>query len=136
MTVPGETDNTPIKVVPIYLDPIVEEEAPVAEAPPSPAAPPAPAKPRRTGLVGGFALLVAIASAVLLGVAVNIASTGSDDAGTTLAWVTIASSALAVLAGLVAAVFRFGRGTGIAAIIIGILVNPWFLVTVLGFLTP
>ena len=48
---------------------------------------------------------------------------------------TNACSALAVLLGLIAAVFRLGRGTGIAAVIIGILVNPWFLVTVLGALT-
>jgi len=135
VTLPGETDNAPIKVVPIYLDPIIEEETPVAAAPASPAEEPAPVK-RRTGLVGGFALLAAIVTAVLLGVAVSVASSGADDAGTTLAWITIACSALAVLAGLVAAVFRLGRGTGIAAIILGILANPWFLVTVLGALTP
>jgi len=134
VTLPGDTDNAPIKVVPIYLDPIVEEEAPVEAAPASVAPEPAPVK-RRTSIVGGFALLAAIAAAVLLGVAVNVASSGADDAGTTLAWVTNACSALAVLLGLIAAVFRLGRGTGIAAIIIGILVNPWFLVTVLGALT-
>lgn len=135
MTLPGETDNAPIKVVPIYLDPIVEEEAPVAEAPASPVEQPAPVK-RRTGLVGGFALLTAIATAILLGVSVSVASSGADDAGTTLAWVTIVCSAVAVVAGLVAAVFRLGRGTGIAAIILGILANPWLLATVLGALTP
>lgn len=135
MTLPGETDNAPIKVVPIYLDPIVEEEAPVAAAPASPAPEPVPVT-RRTGLVGVFALLTAIATAVLLGVSVSVASSGADDAGTTLAWVTIVCSVVAVVAGLVAAVFRLGRATGIAAIILGILANPWLLATVLGALTP
>ena len=135
VTDPGETVNAPIKVVPIYLDPIVEEEAPVAEAPVPPVAEPVEVK-RRTGLVGGFALLVALVAAVMTGVAVSVASNGGDDVGTVLAWVAIGCSALAILGGVVAAVFRLGRGTGIAAIILGVLANPWFLVTVLGAIAP
>lgn len=133
MTIPGELDKVPIKVVPIYLEPVAEPAEPlepeiVVEPEPSDA-------PRRTtNLVGSLALIAALAAAVVTGVGVGVASSGAYDAGTVLAWVAIVVSIAAVLGGLVAAVAGWGRRLGIAAVILGTLANPWLLATVLGAL--
>ncbi len=130
MTVPGELDKVPIKVVPIYIEPVVE--APPLEPEPT-LEPEETREPRRAlSFVGGSAFLVALATAIVTGVGVSVASNGFYDAGTVLAWVGIVLSALAVIGGLVAAVVGWGRRWAVLAILVGLLSNPWVLATVLG----
>ncbi len=130
MTVPGELDKVPIKVVPIYIEPVVEmpplEPEIVVEPEPTDA-------PRRGRvLVGGLALLGALAAAIVTGVGIGVAASGLYDLGAVLAWVAIVLSALAVLVGLVAIIVGWGRRWGIAAVILGVVSNPWVLTTVLS----
>ncbi|MDO7880871.1 hypothetical protein [Antiquaquibacter soli] len=132
MTVPGELDKVPIKVVPIYFEPVVEFEPLEPETVVEPEQKDAPR--RSTRIVGALSLLGAVVAAVLTGVGVAVASGGAYDAGTVIAWVAIVLSAVAVLGGLVAAVARWGRPWGIAAVIVGVAANPWVLATVLGAL--
>lgn len=132
MTIPGELDKVPIKVVPIYLEPVVESEPLEPEIVVEPE--PEDAPRRSTALVGSLALLAAFAAVVVTGVGVGVASSGAYEAGTVLAWVAIVLSAVAVIGGLVAAIAGWGRRLGIAAIILGVLANPWLLATVLGAL--
>lgn len=137
MTHPGELDKVPIKVVPIYFDPVVEQ------APEEPLEPevvvepePADAPRRRLGIVGGLSVVAAIVAAVLTGVGVGVASAGAYDAGTVLAWAAIVVSAAAVLGGLVALIVGWGRWAGAVAVVLGLAANPWLLATVLGALAP
>ncbi len=130
MTVPGELDKVPIKVVPIYIEPVVEmpplEPEIVVEPEPTDA-------PRRgRAFVGGLALLGALAAAIVTGVGIGVAASGLYDLGAVLAWVAIVLSALAVLVGLVAIIVGWGRRWGIAAVILGVVSNPWVLTTVLS----
>ncbi|MDH6182022.1 hypothetical protein M2152_002204 [Microbacteriaceae bacterium SG_E_30_P1] len=137
MTIPGEPERAAIKVVPIYLDPVVETIEVPAEAPASVVEEPAPDAPApRSGVLGGLALLLALATSILTAIGVSVASSGGFDVGAALAWAAIVTSGLSVLAGLVATIFRLGRGMGIAAMVIGVISNPWLLATVLGFFAP
>lgn len=135
MTEPGETLHAPIKVVPIYFDPIDET---IVEAEPAASAPaPTPDAPtRRSGLVGGLSVVAAVVSVVLTGIGVGVASSGGYDAGTVIAWVSIIISAVAVLGGLVAIVLGRGRAAGVVAVILGVFANPWVLASLLGMVVP
>ena len=135
MTEPGETLHAPIKVVPIYFDPIDET---IAEAEPAASAPaPTPDAPtRRSGLVGGLSVVAAVVSVVLTGIGVGVASSGGYDAGTVIAWVSIVISAVAVLGGLAAIVLCRGRAAGVVAVILGVFANPWVLASLLGMVVP
>lgn len=132
MTVPGELDKVPIKVVPIYLEPVIEAEPlePEVVVEPEPTDGPRP----RTPLVGGLALLAAVVTAVLTGVGVSVAASGAYDAGTVIAWIAIAVSGVAVLGGLIGAIAGWGRRWAVVAVIVGVGANPWVLATVLGAL--
>lgn len=132
MTVPGELDKVPIKVVPIYFEPVetVEPLEPEVVVEPEPQDAPR----RRSTIVGALAVLVAVVAAVVTGVGVGVASNGAYDAGTVLAWVAIVLSAVAVLGGLVALVVGWGRWWGAVAVVLGVAANPWLLATVLGAL--
>ncbi len=132
MTIPGELDKVPIKVVPIYLEPVEEPEPLEPEIVVEPE--PTDAPRRSIPLVGALSLLAAVAAAVLTGVGVAMASAGAYDAGTVIAWISIVLSSLAVLGGLVAAVAGWGRPWGVVAVIVGLGSNPWLLATVLGAL--
>lgn len=123
-----DLEQVPLKVVPMY----VEGPAPAPETPDddSPELEVAPER-RWRPIVGAAALLLAVATAVMHGIAVNVASNGDAPAGTTLAYVAIALSALAVLAGLVALIANLGRRVGAAAIVLGVLANPVVLLWVL-----
>ena len=135
VTEPGETLHAPIKVVPIYFDPIDET---IVEAEPAASAPaPTPDAPtRRSGLVGGLSVVAAVVSVVLTGIGVGVASSGGYDAGTVIAWVSIVISAVAVLGGLVAIVLGRGRAAGVVAVILGVFANPWVLASLLGMVVP
>ena len=86
-------------------------------------------RPRWPGaLAGGLAILMVITWAVAL--ACSLA--GLLELGVGLSYSAIGLSVLAVLAGIVAVVANWGRGWGIAAIAVGVLLNP---VVLLYFLT-
>jgi hypothetical protein len=130
VTNPGELEKVPIKVVPIYIEPVLEEyvdpEPPeVVDEPEQP--------PARSGLVGQIALTVAILTVVAHVVAVATASAGAWATGTAFGYVAIGLSVLAVCGGIVAIILKRGRGVGIAAIVIGVLANPWIVLVVLRF---
>lgn len=127
----GEIEHVPLKVVPMY----VETENPDLEDADQPEPPELPGvvTPVRTPWVGRGALALAVATAVVHGIAVSVASSGDPVTGTVLAYVAIGLSIAAVLGGLVALVAGFGRRTGAAAVVIGTLANPIVLLTLLGW---
>jgi hypothetical protein len=137
VTVPGELDRVPIKVVPIYLDPVVEEveDATPEASDPVPSAPerrPRTPSTARVRMIGPLALLGGLVTAVLTGVGVGVAASGSYDAGAILAWAAIAVSAVSVLAALAAVVFDWGRAWGIVGLVLAVASNPWVLTSLLG----
>ena len=82
---------------------------------------PPPRRPRWPGaLAGGLAILMVITWAIAL--ACSLA--GMLELGVGLSYSAILLSGLAVLAGVVAVVGNWGRGWGIAAIAVGVLLNP------------
>jgi len=88
-------------------------------------------RPRWPGaLAGGLAILMVITWAVAL--ACSLA--GLLELGVGLSYSAIGLSVLAVLAGIVAVVANWGRGWGIAAIVVGVLLNPVVLLNVLTWI--
>ncbi len=87
-----------------------------------------------TGPLGAGALTTAVVAIVLEIIAISVASSGAWTAGTVLAWLVIALTVVALVGGIVAVVFRRGRATGIAAIVLAILGNPLVLVWLFGVL--
>ena len=88
---------------------------------------------------GRYLGVVAFTLAALL-FAVNVvgivlSNTGSDDAALRIAYVTIFGTILTFLGGLIAAVLNFGRGWGVAAVVLSVLANPFVLVVLLGSFT-
>lgn len=118
----SELETPPIKVVPMFVD--EPEPEPVEPTPP-------PRFARLRRLPGMLSLALAVATAVLGAVAVAVATGADFDTSTTLSWVAIGLSAGAVLVGVAAIVFRWGRGWGIAGVVLGILVNPYLLLQLL-----
>ena len=81
----------------------------------------APRRPRWPGsLAGGLAILMVLTWAIAL--ACSLA--GMFELGVGLSISAILLSVLAVVAGVVTVIGRWGRGWGIAAIAVGILLNP------------
>ncbi len=88
-------------------------------------------RPRWPGaLAGGLAILMVITWAVAL--ACSLA--GLLELGVGLSYSAIGLSVLAVLAGIVAVVANWGRGWGIAAIAVGVLLNPVVLLYLLTWI--
>jgi hypothetical protein len=81
--------------------------------------------------IGWLALAAALLAAVLTGVGVAQASGGEFESGAALAWAAIVLSAVAVAGGILAVIARFGRPPGIAAIVLGLLANPYLLARLL-----
>ena len=131
MTSPGDVERVPLKVVPIFVQPIEEEpEAPEEEQ----VVVEEPVKTRRPYL--GIAAAVLALGTIGVHVAAIVVATGRDfPTGTYLGYVAIGLSALTVVVGVVAAVIGRGRVWGIAAAVVGILANPWVLLVVLRFLS-
>lgn len=77
------------------------------------------------------AFLLVVVVVVLDAVAVGLAGSGSFAAATVVAWVAIVLSVLSVLGGILAIVLGRGRPVAIAAVILGILANPWLLTRLL-----
>lgn len=87
----------------------------------------------RTRLTGALGVLAALVSAVLLVLAILAVADGQATAlGLAVAAVTV--SVLAVILGLAALVGNRGRVLGLAAILLGLLSNPWVLTRVLEYI--
>ncbi len=123
MVEPGEVERVPLKVVPIFIDePVVPEPIATSDAPP-------PVPRRKTALLGAAALTAAVIAGVLQGVAIAVATGGDYLAATVLGYLSIALAVLAVVAGVVAIILGRGRRLGIAAAALGVLANPFVLLT-------
>lgn len=133
MTLPGEIEHVPTKVVPFFVTGYDEVEVETASEEPVEEPPRRERPASRSSVLGQLALCVALATIGVHIAAVIVAASGSFVAGTVLAWIAIAASILAVLSGLVAIIGRFGRGWGISAVILGVVANPFLLVNVLNF---
>lgn len=118
----SELETPPIKVVPMFID----------EPEPEPVEPTPPPRFARLRRVPGMLSLTLAATPAVLGAIAVVVATGADfDTSTTLGWVAIGTSAGAVLVGVAAIVLRWGRGFGIAGVVLGILVNPYLLLQLL-----
>ena len=82
-------------------------------------------------MLGWLAMLLAVATAVLHGVAVSQATEHASASATVLAWIAIGCSIAAVALGILAAAIRSGRTVGITAAVIGLFANPWVLLQIL-----
>ncbi|PZQ89475.1 MAG: hypothetical protein DI534_06550 [Leifsonia xyli] len=92
---------------------------------------PPPRRPRWPGsLAGGIAILMVVTWAVAL--ACSLA--GMLALGVGLSISAMLLSVLAVLAGIVAVIGNWGRGWGIAAIVVGVLLNPYVLLQGLSWI--
>jgi hypothetical protein len=92
---------------------------------------PPPRRPRWPGsLAGGIAILMVLT----WGIALACSLAGMLELGVGLSYSAILLSAIAVLAGVVAVVGDWGRGWGIAAIAVGVLLNPVVLLNVLTWI--
>jgi len=120
---PGEVQRVPLKVVPIFIDePVVAEPIETPDAPP-------PAPRRKTALLGATALAAAVIAGVLQGVAIAVATGGDYFAATVLGYLSIGLAVVAVVGGVVAIVLDRGRRLGSAAVALGVLANPFVLLT-------
>lgn len=78
-------------------------------------------RPRWPGsLAGGLAILMVVTWAIALACSVG----GLFELGVGLTLSAMLLSVLAVVAGVVAVIGRWGRGWGIAAVAVGVLLNP------------
>jgi len=119
------TDGLQIFDVPADADDAAAPESGLVDAPQH------PHRPRWPGsLAGGLAILMVITWAVGLACALG----GLLELAVGLSYSALLLSVLAVLAGLVAVVGRWGRGWGIAAIAVGVLLNPLVLLHVLTWI--
>ena len=120
---PGEVERVPLKVVPIFIDePVVSEPIETPDAPP-------PAPRPKTALLGATALAAAVIAGVLQGVAIAVATGGDYLAATVLGYVSIGLAVVAVVGGVVAIILDRGRRLGIAGVVLGVLANPFVLLT-------
>ena len=90
--------------------------------------------PRR--LLGWLSLLAFVVTAVLHGVAVDVAAHHDPAMGGFLAWSAIITSLAAVGLGVTAAILDRGRTLGIIGAVCGLLANPWVVLVVLRLFAP
>ena len=130
MTIERRDPLDGIKVVPMYIEPHPEDEAAAVPEPP-----PAPPQ-RRTrrlprALVGVVAFALAVVCIALTFTGVSVATDGEFPVATVLAYAAIALSVLAVLGGLAAIITRRGVGWGVVAVLVGVVGNPFLLLSLL-----
>jgi hypothetical protein len=130
----GEVERVPLKVVPIFVQPIEDEPEP-PETPDDEFVAEEHGRARRRPYVGIAAVLLALGTVGVHIAAVVVASGGDFPGGELLGYVAIGISALAAVVGLLAAIVGWGRAWGITAIVIAVLANPWVLLMVLRFLS-
>lgn len=87
----------------------------------------------RAPVLGALAALGAIVTVVLHAAAVNVAAARDPETATTLAWAAIIMSFVAMVLGILAVVFRSGRWTGVIAVVVALIANPWVLLQILTF---
>ncbi|MFT4028266.1 MAG: hypothetical protein QM675_00185 [Protaetiibacter sp.] len=127
------SDGLQIFDVPADADAVesAAESAGTADAPVAHAASGDRSRPRWPGsLAGGIAILMVVTWAIAL--ACSLA--GLLELGVGLSISAILLSGIAVLAGIVAVAGNWGRGWGIAAIAVGVLLNPVVLLYGLGWI--
>lgn len=83
---------------------------------------------------GWSSLALAIATAVVQGVAVSADAARQPELATVLAWIAIGTSIVAMVGGIAAAILDRGRITGVFAAVVGVFANPWILLQVLTLL--
>jgi hypothetical protein len=83
---------------------------------------------------GRTALALGILTPVLVVVGIVATGLGAVEFATVATWVALATSGLAVLGGIVAAIGNWERGAAIGGIVLGVLGNP--LVLTFGLGTP
>lgn len=125
MSEPGAVERVPLKVVPIYIDEVVVPDP--VETPDAP-----PPEPRvKTPLLGAAAVAAAAIAGVLQAVAIVVATGGDYFASTVLAYLSIGLAVLGVVVGVVAIVLHRGRRLGVVAVVVGVIANPFVLLTLL-----
>lgn len=123
-------ERVPLKVVPIYVEPIIEEPEPDEEVVVE-----APVVRRRPLWVVLAVIGLTIATIAVHAVAIVVSTAGDFAGGTTLAFVAVGLSALAVVGGITATVLGRWRFVAIVATIIAILANPLVLIALLRLLS-
>ena len=87
--------------------------------------------PPRSPAVGAAALGLAAVTAIAHIIAVVVASANDFDLGTTLGYVAIGLSVLAVVLGALAVILDRGRRLGVASVALGLVANPYILLLLL-----
>jgi hypothetical protein len=87
---------------------------------------------RHLGVVA-FSLAVILFALNVAGIVLS--NNGDDDPARSIAYITIFGTIFTFLGGLIAAVLSFGRGWGVAAVVLSVLANPFVLVVLLGSFT-
>ena len=126
------TDGLQIFDVPADADGVAAPGEPADTAHTAdPADPTRRRRPRWPGsLAGGIAILMVVTWAVAL-----LCSVGDMfELAVGLSISAVLLSVLAVVAGLIAVIGRWGRGWGVAAIVVGLLLNPVVLLAVLTWI--
>lgn len=88
----------------------------------------------KTPLLGIVAFGLAVLAAAFQICGIVAASSGAFGTATVFAWAAVGASVLAVVIGVIAIVGDFGRRWGIAAVVLGLIANPWLLQQVLALL--
>ena len=131
---PGQVERVPLKVVPIYLQPI-EEEPEAPDVPDEELVEEERAPKPRTPVFAAAAGLLALATVVVHITAIVVATGGDFPTGTFLGYLAIGLSGLAVVVGAVAIIWGRYRAWAIAAVVLAVLANPVVLLVVLRFLS-
>lgn len=131
---PGEVERVPLKVVPIFVQPI-EEEPEAPDAPDEDLVEEEPAPKPRTPLFAAAAGLLALATVAVHIAAIAVATGGDFPTGTFLGYFAVGLSGLAIVVGAVAIIRGRYRAWAIAAVVLAVLANPVVLLVVLRFLS-
>lgn len=87
--------------------------------------------PSPSPALGAAALGLAVATAIVHVIAVVVASANDASLGTTLGYSAIGLSVLAVIVGVLAVILDCGRRLGVASVALGLVANPYLLLTLL-----
>ena len=87
--------------------------------------------PPRSPAVGAAALGFAAVTAIAHIIAVVVSSANDFDLGTTLGYIAIGLSVLAVVLGALAVILDRGRRLGVASVALGLVANPYILLLLL-----
>ena len=129
VTEPGKIQKVAIKVVPMYIEPDPAERVDAGSAADA-QQPPVGRPPReKTIFAGVFAVAASIGTASLTAFAIVVAGHGVYNTSTALAWFAIGLSVVAIVVGTWAIATDRGRRWAVIAIVLGVLANPYVLLT-------